>query len=350
MTTPRRPRHSPGTSTRLVAGALVGGRYRLEERVGQGGSGSVWRARHAQLDSTVALKLLYLGHGDDRAERALRRFEREAKLAASVRHHNVVHILDYGRESATFAYMVMEYLGGGTLADLYDGGATGLQLLPLVLQALQGLVAVHDAGLVHRDLKPENIALSVERTGIVTKLVDFGISRQLRSDANTRSAVTTVAGRVFGTPEYMSPEQTRGLADIDVRADVYAVGALLYECFARHVPYSDPNLGDLMIKIVRGGAPHLRLLCPELPDSLSDTIMRSLSLDRQQRPQSAAELLGLLSSGLEEALARLAVPTPPIPAELPRTRRSSSLEYHWDVTDEEIVDEDAPTIPAPPLE
>jgi serine/threonine-protein kinase len=280
-------------NTILAPGARVAERYELLRQVGEGGMGSVWVARHLALDAPVAIKFVHMQGGEP--ERFQMRFQREAQLAASVRHRNVVSITDYGVLNDGTAFMVMDYLEGESLASFLRVRPPAAEMVYLVELTTRGLVAVHDAGIVHRDLKPENIFLVRDATGVYPKLIDFGISKHLRPEGERRSAVTTTDGAIVGTPAYMSPEQARGLLDLDQRTDIYSMGVILYEGLSGRLPYDSPYVGDLILAIVMGGAKSLHELRPDLDSRLSDVVMRAMAPDATKRYQTARDLLYALS-------------------------------------------------------
>jgi serine/threonine protein kinase len=277
----------------LSPGARIADRYELLTQIGEGGMGSVWHARHLALEAPVAIKFVRVEGNDP--ERFHARFQREAKLAASVRHRNVVSITDYGRLGDSAAFMVMDMLEGEPLSRYLRVRPPAAEMVYLVELSTRGLVAVHDAGIVHRDLKPENIFLCRDATGVYPKLIDFGISKHMRPEGERRSAVTTTDGAIVGTPAYMSPEQARGLLDLDQRTDIYSMGVILYEGLAGHLPYDSPYVGDLILAIVMGGAKPLHELRPDLDTRLCDVVMKAMSQDASHRYQSARELLQALS-------------------------------------------------------
>jgi serine/threonine-protein kinase len=252
---------------------------------------TVWRAEHVALGRDVAVKFISVT-GPSRSK-YVERFLREAKLAASIRHRNVVDILDFGRSEEGLPYMVLEFLHGESLADRLARSPrlTLDEVLGIVVLSLGGLAAVHNAGVVHRDLKPENIFLVTEEDGVFPKLLDFGVSKSVdpeRTDA--RGAPLTQEGVLVGTPQYMAPEQARGMKDIDRRADLWAMGVIFYEMLAGRLPYDAEHVGDLLLQIVTTDAPPLSFYRPDLGTELDAVLAKALARDRGRRFQDAKEM------------------------------------------------------------
>jgi serine/threonine-protein kinase len=270
----------------LQEGAVIGGRYRLASLIGEGGMASVWRAEDDTLKRSVAIKLLYVRTHRD-SQSAIDQFLREARLAASVQHRNVIHTVDFGVTDDHMPFMVMELLQGESLADRMSR-SPALRIEEVVHIAnltLRGLAAVHEAGIVHRDLKPQNIFLERDADGLFPKILDFGISRSL---GGSESAIATQQGLIVGTPEYMAPEQARGATDIDRRADIYAMGAIVYEGLTGRVPFESESLASLLVKIATTHPVPIRELRPEVPQLLSDCIAQAMAQDREERFADAA--------------------------------------------------------------
>jgi hypothetical protein len=297
----------------MNVGDLIDARYRVERLLGEGGMAAVYLARDERLERPVALKLLW---GAPRVSQAMAEsFLREARIAASIRHPNVVQVLDFGTHAGA-PYMVMEALSGEAMADRYSRAYRfqTAEVVAVALGCLEGLAAVHATGIVHRDLKPENIFLTKPATqGMpeIAKLLDFGISRAADKSSGLRSAVTTREGRLVGTPEYMSPEQARGLSDIDLRTDLYSLGVVMYEALNGRPPFESKNDGDLMILVIAGNAPPLETRMPQVGPLLSHVIERAMSRDREARFQSAAAMHGALRAAWEGTCAAGPVPTLP---------------------------------------
>jgi serine/threonine-protein kinase len=273
------------------AGDLIGGKYRLIHPLGIGGMGAVWRAEHEALMQQVAIKLL-----DARgpaAERAVKRFQREAQIAAGIRHRNIVYISDFGTDGGA-PYLVMELLNGVPLSErLVVGEPLGVAtFLRLMAETLDGLKAVHAAGVVHRDMKPENIFLVRDGVSVYPKLLDFGVSR---STDRTQGHTITREGIVMGTPEYVSPEQARGKM-ADFRSDLYSLGVVMYEALAGRLPFQADNAADLIVAVLNADAIPLKVLRPELGQELSDIVAKCMARVPEDRFQSTDELSAALEA------------------------------------------------------
>lgn len=283
----------------IDAGAIVGGKYELVSQIGEGGMGVVWRARHQHLGHDIAVK--FLTHLASNSEQVVARFLDEARTAASVRHRNVVHILDFGvSDGGGRPYMVMEFLEGESLADRLERKpplslAETTQTIGLTLG---GLAAVHDRGIVHRDLKPENIFLTYDADGFFPKILDFGVSKDLGREEEGSRMVKTRAGVLLGTPQYMSPEQARGLRDVDRRTDVYSMGVILYEMISGERPFEAENIGDILVKVISGEHRLLSEVRPDMPKALTDVVEKAMAADRDKRFPDAREMRNALFAAM----------------------------------------------------
>jgi CheY-like chemotaxis protein/tRNA A-37 threonylcarbamoyl transferase component Bud32 len=269
---------------RLPAGHALAGRYEIEELVGVGAMGTVYRARDRELTETVAVKVLRPELLSDRT--VLERFKAEVRLARRISHPSVVRTHDVG-ESGGVHYLTMEYVEGITARALLDSrGKLGVAaVLALAGQLTRALVAAHAQGVIHRDIKPQNLLLDGQGT---LKVMDFGVSR-LAGQAGGAGE----AGLLIGTPDYMAPEQLLG-EDIDERADLYATGVVLFECLTGLLPFHAETLVAKIAKVLGEDAPSLIVVDSTIPSALSTLVTRLLSRQRDARPASAQELLRLL--------------------------------------------------------
>jgi serine/threonine-protein kinase len=281
------------STERLAPGDVVGGKLEIRRLLGEGGMGAVYEAKHTGTGRIVAVKLLraeLARHAD-----ASQRFLQEALACGKVQHPNVVDIYDSGVHEGAY-YLVMELLRGESLGDrLEREGILPTSLaVEIVRQGALGTAAAHSVGIVHRDLKPDNLFLSRTATGeLVVKVVDFGISKLSQPDA---ALATTQTGTVLGTPHYMAPEQARGMRDVDGRADVYALGAVLYRALTGRVPFEGENYNSLMVAILHDTPPEPRTLRPEISESLEKVVLHAMEKDRAARTPSADALADALTA------------------------------------------------------
>jgi tRNA A-37 threonylcarbamoyl transferase component Bud32 len=263
-------------------------RYKIEQMIGEGGMGFVYLARHKVIDKKVAIKVLRADMAKDRE--ILDRFLQEAKSASSIGNPHIVDISDFGDLPDGSTYFVMEHLDGKALTELIDSGNRVQvdRVCYIGTQIADGLAAAHQRGIVHRDLKPDNIFL-VPRGGDAdfVKILDFGIAK-VSGSSNTK---LTKAGAVFGTPHYMSPEQAAG-APVDHRADIYALGVILYEVMAGQLPFNADNfMGILTQHMYKAPVPIRALVpAPDCPPSLEAVILKCLSKKPEARYASMDEL------------------------------------------------------------
>lgn len=282
------PRRDP---YRLM-GEIFGQRYRLEEYVGMGSFGAVYRAVDVRLDRTVAIKILKPDLGDDETAGARELFQREALTAGRLIHPHIVAVTDVGEE-AGFAYLVMEWLEGRTLEDELRARRTAFspeEIKTLLSQITDALHTAHNAGVIHRDIKPSNIHLGRSGRPFV-KILDFGIAKVITS------STAELASRTAGTVAYMSPEQITG-SRIDRRADIYSMGILLYQMLTGELPFQGESQSHIIQQHIAVPAPLLSAVRPDLPSALSQVIQRALGKLPEARQQSAQELCDEFTSAL----------------------------------------------------
>ncbi|HUS65112.1 MAG TPA: serine/threonine-protein kinase [Kofleriaceae bacterium] len=279
-------------------GAVLHGRYRIVELIGDGAMGAVYRADHLALGRAVAVKFLHARIASD--PEARRRFDVEARAMSRVAHPNLVTVSDFGVEGTT-PYLVMELLAGRSLRDLLDaeGRLAPPRAVAVARQVLAGLAHAHGHGIVHRDVKPENLLVSaVEGLGEHVRVLDFGLAR-LRDDS---SGVTVAAGLAVGTPSYMSPEQWLCLA-VDARTDVYAVGILLHEMITGRKPFVAELPVDMMRLHKDAPPPPLRAGGAQVSDKLEWIVACALAKQPDERFSSAAAFQAALGA-VPEAMQR----------------------------------------------
>ncbi|MEO7095169.1 MAG: protein kinase, partial [Polyangiales bacterium] len=271
-------------------GDLLEQRYRLVRVLGRGRSGSVWCARNELIDRAVAIKILHRSLASD-PER-LQRFFQEARACGRVRHPAVVEVLDLGQGDDGVLFLVMELLEGETLSSLLARkGRLGTdEAMSIVIPLARGLAAAHAHGILHRDLKPANIYLHKTPTGgMQPKILDFGISKILGSEL-------TQSGVVLGTPSYMSPEQARGVPDLDPRMDVWSLGVILYECLGGRLPFLAREYRALVEEILERKHVPIEQLAPDVPPELSRILDEALEKSRERRISSAASFAQKLTT------------------------------------------------------
>lgn len=291
----------------MRVGDVVAGKYRLRRVLGTGGMGEVWSAVHAATDREFAIKFL---HARVASPEGRARFSREAKASARINHPNIIDVFDVGEMDDGSLYLVMELLDGMPLSDaLYAVPPLTVQdFLSIMLDSARALVAAHGAGIVHRDIKPANIFLHRDRsTGLAyAKLLDFGISK---FSANEDS-IATKTGSILGSPRYMSPEQARSAADADQRADLWAMGVILFEGLTGLWPHDGDSFSSLVIAIATTPPREIDTLVPELPYELR-AIVRDCLRPLQERLSSAQDLAARLERVLEDpTLASIPLPRP----------------------------------------
>ncbi len=291
--------HKKGNEYDRLVGETLDGRYYVEKKIGEGGMGVVFAARHAVIERPLAIKVLKREVMRDTA--TIKRFIQEAKAASRIGHPNIVDVTDFGTTPDGMTYSVMEYVDGQTLGHaLRHSEFSQPRAIKIAVQIARALGAAHDKGIIHRDLKPENVFLidRDNRTDFV-KIVDFGIAKVAPTlGSNPNEPRLTRAGSVFGTPEYMAPEQAAGRSDTDGRVDIYALGVLLYEMLTGRVPHrGDSTVRTLAMVMLDPVEPPSKIRPEaEIGPELEATVLRALAKKRESRYQTMGELIAALEA------------------------------------------------------
>jgi serine/threonine-protein kinase len=274
----------------LSTGDVIDGKYRIVRLIGEGGMGAVYEGENIRIHRTVAIKVLHAGVAEN--QDAVQRFEREAQAAGRIGSEHIVEVLDLGNLPDGDRFMVMEFMDGDSLSARIQkrGRLTAQETYPVARQILEGLSAAHGAGIIHRDLKPDNVFLLKRRGGHVdfVKLLDFGISKFSALSGESGFSMTRT-GAVMGTPYYMSPEQAKGAKGMDHRADLYAVGVILYECITGRVPFNADTFNELLFKIVLETPQPIEQVVPDSDAQFNQIIQRAMAREPGVRYQSARE-------------------------------------------------------------
>jgi serine/threonine-protein kinase len=290
-------------------------RYQVLRLIGAGGFGSVYRAKHVHTDAEVALKVLKRSLNADQA--MLDRFLREAKAAAAVGSEHIVRVLDAGVSPDGTAFLAMELLDGWDLKELIarEGPLTPQRLVGLMAQVLEGLSAAHAKGIVHRDMKPANVFVVRQGEKDFVKLLDFGISKMHAQ--GTDMAGLTMTGVAMGTPAYMAPEQFFDARNVDGRADLYSVAAMLYELLGKRLPFDAQSYAELVVKVRTETPKPLLSLVPQLPEPLAAAVDKGLAREKEARWTSAMDFAAAITSTPVPANARPLATQGPVAATPP---------------------------------
>src|SRR5438552_3004942 len=278
------------TPTPGQAGQVLDGKYRLDALLAEGGMGAVYRATHVMLGKTIAIKLIR--SAIVASPEIVRRFQREARAATALNHPNIVSVYDLGQTPDGTLYIAMEFIDGPSLKTLIQAGRAipPMHTIAILRQVASALATAHRHNIIHRDLKPHNIMLATGPDGAeVAKLVDFGIAKTF--DESTQ---LTSTGSALGTPYYMSPEQIEGRT-VDARADLYALGIILYEMLVGEVPFADQSTPAVLVKQLKERPVRPSLKNATVPAALETISLRCLEKDPDQRFQTADEFAAALN-------------------------------------------------------
>jgi eukaryotic-like serine/threonine-protein kinase len=287
-----------GLPSHIRPGLVIAGKYRLEEEIGRGSMGTVYRAVHVSLGQRVAIKLISTEHSQS-AEARLR-FSVEAKAAAKLRSRHVVAVYDDGETAEGNPYIVLELLEGETLEQRLerDHDVPLGEAVRIVTHVGRALARAHAQGIVHRDLKPANVFLvraEDDEQGFIAKVLDFGIAKLEGGEKGT-----TQAGTVLGTPLFMSPEQVRGASSVDHRADLYSLGMCLFRMLTGDYAYYSPSYSEILVAICTQPLPRLRARAPWIPESVEQWFQRACAKEPLERFQSADEMTEALQAAAGE--------------------------------------------------
>jgi serine/threonine-protein kinase len=308
----------------------VAGQFRIVEKIGKGGMGAVYKAEQPDMNRYVAIKILhsrYLSRSD-----LVSRFRREARAMSQLSHPNTARVFLYGQLDDGACYFVMEHLVGQNLAQLVraEGAMEPKRAMRIMIQVCSALEEAHQAGIVHRDLKPENIFITTQG-GIrdFPKVLDFGLAKVTERQMRPGSMVLTQQGMVFGTPEFMSPEQAHGKT-LDARSDIYSLGIILYELLTGKLPFDAKQPIEYIQLHVNATPIPLSERHPDttFPPGLEEVLMAALAKKPEERYASAAEFAAALDSVLQAEAGEggpISLPTPipavPVPVPEPLAER-----------------------------
>jgi serine/threonine-protein kinase len=291
-----------------LIGQTLAGKYRIDERLSEGGMGKVYRGTHVLMDKTVAIKVLHPSLAAD--EKIVARFSREARAASRISHPHALSVTDFGEDEGGRVFLVMEYLQGKTLKEIIrQQGPMGLERVVEIIRQVGGaLEAAHDQGVIHRDLKSENVMLLNTSGADYARVLDFGIAKIMEPDGGY-DAELTAPNLVIGTPQYMSPEQCSQSTTIDSRSDIYSLGIILYELLVGRVPFSGESSTAIMFKHMQEPAPSILEARPDVPPSIGDVVARALAKRPDERYQRVGEMIEDLTIAASISTGR-AVPVP----------------------------------------
>ena len=305
-----------------LVGKILAERFEILERVGDGGTGVVYRAKQLSVDRIIAVKVLGAHVSTD--PQWMKRFQNEARAASRLEHPNTVRILDFGQTREGLLFIAMEFLNGRSLRTEIEraGRVQAGRTMQVIAQVCSSLAEAHSQSIIHRDIKPDNVMLvDLKGGGDMVKVLDFSVAK-----LDTPDAQLTRAGVVFGTPQYMSPEQGRGIP-LSPQSDLYAVGIVAYEMLMGHPPFSASIPTDVVMMHLRNQPPPLS----GVPPQVAELVMRALDKDPKRRHGSAGEMeqhcqriLAEMSGHFQAMSGRVPTPPPQPATNLPESARPSA--------------------------
>lgn len=329
-----------------LLGQILADKYRIEERLSEGGMGTVYRGTHVLMDKTVAVKVLRPSFAAD--EKIVARFSREARAASKISHPHALSVTDFGEAENGVVFLVMEYLNGKTLkAIIRQEGPMPLPRAVEILRQVGGaLDAAHGEGVVHRDLKSDNIMLLSSSGTDYAKVLDFGIAKIKEPEGEYNPALTA-PDLVIGTPQYMSPEQCSQSPGIDARSDIYSLGVILYEMLVGHVPFTGGSPTAIMLKHLQQPAPSVLDERRDVPEAVGRVVARAMEKRLEDRYQTVGELVEdfTIAAGMEPASVASSVTSKRV--EPPTTQQLSDDADEETLVRPRITRPIAPPIPPP---
>ena len=277
-----------------LIGERLFGEYAIVDKLGEGGMGAVYLAQQASIDQKIAVKVLHEEAAND--HEMVQRFHREAQVVSILTHPNIIRVFIFGRTPGGLLYLAMEYVNGIPLRDVIDGGMIDeMRVIKIMKQMCSALSEAHDFGVIHRDLKPDNVLLTEWRGDEdFVKILDFGIAKLKQPDNKEEQQKLTQAGIVYGTPEYLSPEQAQAL-DLDNRTDLYSLGCMLYEMMTGYLPFdADKPVKIMTAHVYEEVTPPSQVAPNRVSPTMENIIMKALAKDPDDRFQDGMEMFEAL--------------------------------------------------------
>ena len=329
-----------------LLGQTLAGKYRIDDRLSEGGMGTVYRATHVLMDKTVAIKVLRQSLAAD--EKIVARFSREARAASRISHPNALSVTDFGEAENGIVFLVMEFLSGKTLKEIIreEGPMALPRVVEITKQVCGALEAAHAEGVVHRDLKSDNIMLMSSSGTEFAKVLDFGIAK-IKELEGAYNPSLTAPDLVIGTPQYMSPEQCSQSLDVDARCDIYSLGVIIFEMLVGHVPFTGESSTVIMLKHLQEPVPSVLVERSDVPPAVARVVSRAMEKRPEDRYKTVGELIEDLTIAAEMEPAAVSSSASSNRAGIPTTPASEPLSD--DVDEETLVRRRVTTPMTPPI-